>query len=231
VGIVQPYPAEWDTTPYLPKFKASTLHTFDDKGSPNQYVYYFKSQTGNVVSNDAILARLSISTLKGVTFEWFMKLPIGSIKTWADLEKLFLAYFFEDDSEISVPTLLAAKQKKEESIKTFVERFKSIALHRPSGMTQSTLVETCRHNLQTSLLAQMEVAECHTWKQLVLQGEQAEEIVSRVRAEEKDSKLRPDKPMRRTPESSSQWRRRDTLKTEVKSPSKTQLARGGMIPG
>jgi len=27
--------AEWDTAPYPPKFKASTLHTFDDKGSPN----------------------------------------------------------------------------------------------------------------------------------------------------------------------------------------------------
>ena len=50
--------------------------------------------------------------LKGVAFEWFMKLSAGSIKTWADHEKLFLAHFFEDDSEISVPTLLAAKQKK-----------------------------------------------------------------------------------------------------------------------
>jgi len=43
-------------------------------------------------------------------------------------------------------------------------------------MTQATLVETCRHNLQTSLLAQIGVAESRTWKQLVQQGEQAEEI-------------------------------------------------------
>ena len=43
------------------------------------------------------MAYLFIGTLKGVTFEWFMKLPAGSIKTWADLEKLFLARFFEDD--------------------------------------------------------------------------------------------------------------------------------------
>jgi len=50
-------------------------------------------------------------------------------------------------------------------------------------------------------------------------------------AEEKDSKLRPDKPTRRTPESSSQPKRRDTLVTEVKSPSKTQLVRGGLAPG
>jgi len=57
-----------------------------------------------------------------------MKLPADLIKTWTDLEKLFLARFFEDDSEISVLTLLAAKQKKKESIKTFIKRFQSMAL-------------------------------------------------------------------------------------------------------
>jgi len=55
--------------------------------------------------------------------------------------------------------------------------------------------QQCRHNLQTSLLTQMGVAECRTWKQLVLQGEQTEEIIARVRAEEKDSKPRHEKSM------------------------------------
>jgi len=76
-------------------------------GSPNQHIYYFKSQTGNVVSNDVIMAHLFIGTLKGVTFEWFMKFPAGSIEKWVDLMKLFLA-----DTEVSLPTLLATKQKK-----------------------------------------------------------------------------------------------------------------------
>ena len=52
--------------PYPPKFKALTLQAFDGKGSLNQHIYYFKSQTGNVVDNDAILARLFIGTLKGL---------------------------------------------------------------------------------------------------------------------------------------------------------------------
>jgi len=55
------------------------------------------------------MAHLFIGTLKGVAFEWFMKLIAGSIKTWADLEKFFLARFFKDNTEISVLTLLAAK--------------------------------------------------------------------------------------------------------------------------
>jgi len=51
-----------------------------------------------------------------------MKLLAYSIKTWANLEKLFLACFIEDDMEVAMLTLLAMKQKKE-SIKAFVKRF------------------------------------------------------------------------------------------------------------
>jgi len=40
--------------------------------------------------------------------------------TW---RSFFLAHFFEDDREVSVPTLFAAKQKKGQSIRAFVERF------------------------------------------------------------------------------------------------------------
>ena len=57
----------------------------------NKYIYYFKFQIENIVSNDVIMGHLFNSTLKGVTFEWFIKLPAGSIENWVDLEKLFLA--------------------------------------------------------------------------------------------------------------------------------------------
>ena len=66
VGTVRPYPLEWDSVPYAPKFKSPTLHTYDRKSSPNQHIYYFRSQTGNVIDNDAIMTRLFIGTLKGV---------------------------------------------------------------------------------------------------------------------------------------------------------------------
>ena len=91
-----------------------------------------------------------------------MKLPKDSIKKWGDLEKLFLTCFFEDDSEGTMPTLLAMRQQKGESVKAFVERFQNMSLRCPSGVTHATLVETCRHNLQTSLLAQIGVAESRT---------------------------------------------------------------------
>jgi len=67
---------------------------------------------------------LFIVTLKRIDFEWFMKLPEGSIKNWGDLEKLFLAHFFEDDSEITMPTLLTTRQQKESQLKHLLRDFR-----------------------------------------------------------------------------------------------------------
>ena len=41
VGAVRPYPLEWDSVSYPPKFKPPTLHTNDGKSSSNQHIYYF----------------------------------------------------------------------------------------------------------------------------------------------------------------------------------------------
>jgi len=81
VGAVRPYPLEWDSVPYPPRFKPPTLQTYNGKSSPNQHIYYFRSQTSNVIDNDAIMARLFIGTLKGVAFDWFHSLPLGSINS------------------------------------------------------------------------------------------------------------------------------------------------------
>jgi len=65
LGNTHPYPMEWDSVPYPSKFKPPTLHTYGDKSSLNQHIYYFRSQTNNIIDNDAIIARLFIGTLKG----------------------------------------------------------------------------------------------------------------------------------------------------------------------
>ena len=60
---------------------------------------------------------------------------------------------------------------------------------------------------------------------MVQQGEQAKEIVARVKAEE--NKPRPEKSTRRTLEASFEVKRKDTLVKKIKSASKPQPARGG----
>ena len=81
IRMTRLYLSEWDSLPYPPKFKPSTLHTYDDKSLPNQNIYYFRSQTGNMIDNDAIMARLFIVTLKEAAFDWFRSLPNDSINS------------------------------------------------------------------------------------------------------------------------------------------------------
>src|SRR5436189_3529683 len=96
-GATRPYPVEWDAIKYLSKFKVLTLNNFDGKRSAQQHIYYFQSQTGSLMGNDPVRTRLFISTLMGVAYEWFRKLPKGSITCWDDLKALFLSLFFEEE--------------------------------------------------------------------------------------------------------------------------------------
>src|SRR5436189_3313585 len=187
-GAARPYPVEWDAVKYPSRFKVPTLNTFDGKGSAQKHIYYFQSQTGSLMGNDPVRTRLFISTLKGVAFEWFRKLPKGSITCWNDLKALFLSRFFKEEADINMHTLLLTTQKEGELVKDFIERFRELAMRSRSGMTPETLVETCRHNFLTPILVQMGVIECKTWKQLQEHGQTAQELVALVRAEEKNNR-------------------------------------------
>src|SRR4051812_33057941 len=53
-GAIRPYPVEWDAVKYPFRFKVPTLNTFDGKGSAQQHIYYFQSQTGSLMGNDPV---------------------------------------------------------------------------------------------------------------------------------------------------------------------------------
>ena len=86
VGMTHSYPLEWDLVQYPPKFKPLMLHTYDGNSSPNQHIYYFQSQTDNIIENNVIMTRLFIGILKGIAFDWFRSLPVNSINFWVDLK-------------------------------------------------------------------------------------------------------------------------------------------------
>ena len=162
---------EWDSVTYPPKFKPPMLHTYNGKGSPNQHIYYFRSQTGNIIDNDAIMVRLFIDTLKGVAFDWFRNLPSSSINSWIDGETWFSSRFYENNTELTIDKLLATVQKGEESVREYIVRFRNLSLMCPAGMPLPMLLQTCRHNFLDRIEVRMGVVKTHTWKDLVEEAE------------------------------------------------------------
>ena len=92
------------------------------------------------------MTRLFICNLKGIAFDWFISLIVGSINSWTDLETKILSRFYKDDIEITMGKLLEAKKIEKEPIKDFVERFRNLSLLCPPGMPLSMLLQICRNN-------------------------------------------------------------------------------------
>ena len=54
---------------------------------------------------------------------------MNSINFWLDLETRFLSRFFEDDTEVTMETLLSTVQKEGESVRDYIERFRNLSLY------------------------------------------------------------------------------------------------------
>lgn len=73
-----------ETVAFPPKFKQPNLQSFDGRGSPRQHICHFKALTGGIAGNDALMIRLFVSTLRDTAFDWYARLPAGTINSWAD---------------------------------------------------------------------------------------------------------------------------------------------------
>ena len=57
---------------------------------------------------------------------WFSSLPPNSILTWADLEKQFHKYFFAGVQEMRLTDLTVVKQRNDEHVTDYIQRFRDI---------------------------------------------------------------------------------------------------------
>ena len=125
------------------------------------------------------MARLFIGTLKGVAFDWFRSLLANSINSWIDLKTLFLSRFYEDDTEVTMNTLLLVVQKGRESVWDYIERFHNLSLMCPTCMPLPMPLQTCRHNFLDKVEVRMGAFKTHTWKELFEQVKIAEKLAKK----------------------------------------------------
>jgi hypothetical protein len=66
------------------------------------------------------------SSLSGPAFSWFTWLPANSIIEWSDLEQQFHNYFFSGIHEMKITNLTRLKQRNDETLSGFVQRFREV---------------------------------------------------------------------------------------------------------
>ena len=91
-----------------------------------EHINRFIIQCGEAAQQDALEVRLFSMSLSGSAFTWFTTLPANSIINWADLEKQFHQFFYSGIEEMKLTDLTNLRQRNDESVAAFVQRFRDV---------------------------------------------------------------------------------------------------------
>ena len=109
--------------PQLDSFKGAS-----DSRDPESFIYGFRERMRLVRASDEDMCRTFCTCLVGEAWEWYIRLPQGSIKTFSDFATVFLKRYSRiKGPRISCESLLSIKQEGRETLKDFVKRFTDAA--------------------------------------------------------------------------------------------------------
>lgn len=130
VGKGRPYPAEYDQVQYPKGSSVPKFNTLNGNNNPRQHLAQFKATCGNTGAggNDALLFRQFVSSLTGTAFEWYAELPNDSVKTFAELESMFVKRFASATEKITIADLALDKRKREESVTKYITRWRNLSM-------------------------------------------------------------------------------------------------------
>ncbi|GFY91372.1 hypothetical protein Acr_07g0015680 [Actinidia rufa] len=112
------------------KFKLPTqLGIYEGKTDPMDHLDSYKSLMSLQGCSDEIMCKAFSATLKGPARSWFQKLSPGTIDSFGDLSRLFVANFMScTNRQKNASHLFTIHQKENESLKEFVKRFNQAIL-------------------------------------------------------------------------------------------------------
>ncbi|KAK9911071.1 hypothetical protein M0R45_034994 [Rubus argutus] len=179
-GYLKPYPPYYDALPFPKRYQKPSFDKFDGiNSSPHEHLAHFYSACGETSQSDAFLVRQFVQSLKGAAFTWYSQLQPGSILTWDDMQKAFLAQFVSSKKKVSIIDLAETKQKPDEGINGFISRWRSLNLQCSEKLTEHSAVQMCSNNLLPEIATFVSTAEPQTFEALVSKASNVERQIAR----------------------------------------------------
>ena len=115
--------------PLPPKFKMSSLDSYDGTRDPFDHIATFKTTMHLQGVPDEIMCRVFPTTLKEPAQVWFSKIPLNTVSSFEELSKLFVNNFIGGQRhKCSLSNLLTIEQWENENLQSFTTRFNREAL-------------------------------------------------------------------------------------------------------
>ncbi|KAL0907590.1 hypothetical protein M5K25_022008 [Dendrobium thyrsiflorum] len=169
VGKGRPYPAEYDQAPYPKGYSVPKFNTFNGSGNnnPRQHLAQFKATCGNTGGNDALLFRQFVSSLTATAFEWYAELPNDSVKTFAELETMFVKRFASATEKITIADLALDKRKREESVTKYITRWRNLSMKCEHQLEEEHAVQLLMGNIDDKMQPFLCMATITTFQDLL----------------------------------------------------------------
>ncbi|GKU96286.1 hypothetical protein SLEP1_g9534 [Rubroshorea leprosula] len=120
----KPYTRRIDNLSLPDGYQPPKFQKFNGKGNPRQHVTHFVETCNNASTYGDLMVKQFVRSLEDAAFEWYTDFPAGSVDSWDQLEREFLTRFYSTKRTISLPELANTKQKKDESVTDFIERWR-----------------------------------------------------------------------------------------------------------
>ena len=124
-----PFTAEVLHFPLPEKFRMPQVEAFDGVKDPVDHLNTYKNQMELHGYQDPVRCRAFAITLKGPALAWFNSLPPSSISSFRELSIAFVSHYIGART-YRKPSyhLLTIKQGSQESLRSYVQRFKAESL-------------------------------------------------------------------------------------------------------
>ncbi|PSS09825.1 TRNA(Ile)-lysidine synthase [Actinidia chinensis var. chinensis] len=112
------------------KFKLPTqLGAYKGKTDPMDHLHSYKSLMSLHGYSNEVMCKPFSTTIKGSARTWFRKFPLGTIDSFGDLSKLFVANFISCRvRQKNASHLFIVHQKETKSLKDYIKRFNQVVL-------------------------------------------------------------------------------------------------------
>ncbi|XP_068497790.1 uncharacterized protein [Phaseolus vulgaris] len=118
--IEAPLPDNW---------KGFNRDQYDDTTDPDEHMDAYTTHMSLYTSDDAVLFQVFPTSLKGGAVSWFTKLSPNSIDSFTTLVSKFETQFATSrPHHLPSIALVGIRQKKGESLRTFIDRFSKMAM-------------------------------------------------------------------------------------------------------
>ncbi|KAL0304690.1 UNVERIFIED_CONTAM: hypothetical protein Scaly_3014400 [Sesamum calycinum] len=99
----KPYSKQIDTLRMPIGYQPPKLQQFDGKGNLKQHIAHFIETCNNADTDNDLLVKQFVRSLKGNAFDWYVDLEPDSIDSWDEMEREFLNRFYSTRRTVLSP--------------------------------------------------------------------------------------------------------------------------------